>query len=32
VDPFELADRLLELVTGPTTKPETEPKTEKESA
>ena len=36
VDPFELADRLLELVTEPKTElktgPKTEPKTEKESA
>ena len=32
VDPFELADRLLELVTEPKTEPKTEPQTEKESA
>ena len=32
VDPFEIADRLLDLVAEPRTKPETEPKTERESA
>lgn len=32
VDPFELADRLLDLVAEPRTEPETEPDAEKESA